>query len=121
MSVTKRSVLVPLLVVVALFAAACQSHVSAHTLRVVQAQEDGFFENGDEPYVAVIQWRVIPGTPGSASAHFVGNLAELASGADDGAVLSIPAAMGTVHFDDVQASNLDACSCTGSCPRSSER
>ncbi|MFT5204503.1 MAG: hypothetical protein ACI9C1_003914, partial [Candidatus Aldehydirespiratoraceae bacterium] len=75
-------------------------------LTVVQAQEDGFFENGDEPYIATIKWRVIPGTPGSASAEFIGNLVELGSGADDGAVLGIPANMGAVHFPDIQNSTL---------------
>ena len=46
--------------------------------------------------------------PRSASAEFVGNLDELGSGADDGAVLSIPAAMGAVTFENVQSSYLEA-------------
>lgn len=107
MKVTKRSLTVPLLLVLALLAAACTIDVGATTLTVVQAQEDGFFENGDEPYVAVIKWRVIPGTAGSASAEFIGNLDELGSGADDGAVLSIPASMGAVNFPNVQNSTFE--------------
>lgn len=99
-----------------MLAAACQIDVGATTLTVVQAQEDGFFENGDEPYVAVIKWRVIPGTPGSASAEFIGNLTELGSGADDGAVLGIPAAMGTVDFPDIQFSSLNKLLATGKVP-----
>lgn len=107
----RRSVptpLLPLLVALALVAAACTIDVGATSLTVVQAQEDGFLQNGDEPYVATIQWRVVPGTPGSASTRFIGNLQELASGADDGAVLSIPSAMGSVHFEDVQNSTFEA-------------
>jgi hypothetical protein len=105
---TKRSLVAPLLLVLALLAAACTVDVGATSLTVVQAQEDGFLQNGDEPYVAVIKWRVIPGTAGSASAEFIGNLQELGSGADDGAVLSIPAAMGAVTFENVQISTFDA-------------
>jgi len=108
MHVTKRSLTVPLVLLLSLVAAACTVDVAATTLTVVQAQEDGFLQNGDEPYVAVIKWRVIPGTPGSASAEFIGNLSELATGADDGDVLAIPAAMGAVHFDDVQNSSFGA-------------
>ena len=71
---------------------------------VHDAQEEAWYSDGDEPYVAVIKWRVIPGTAGSASAEFVGNLAELSGGAGDGDVLTIPASMGSVSFDDVQVS-----------------
>ena len=66
MRAAKKSVLVPIILLVAVLAAACTVNVGATSLTVVQAQEDGFFENGDEPYVAVIKWRVIPGTAGSA-------------------------------------------------------
>jgi hypothetical protein len=111
-----RSLSIPLLAVVAVLAAACTVDVGATSLTVVQAQEDGFFENGDEPYVAVIKWRVIPGTPGSASAEFIGNLAELGSGADDGAVLAIPSAMGAVTFPDVQASSINQLLASGRVP-----
>lgn len=81
--------------------------MGATTLTVVQAQEDGFLQNGDEPYVAVIKWRVIPGTAGSASAEFVGNLQEIGSGLDDGDVRAIPAAMGAVNFENIQFSSFD--------------
>ena len=107
MHVTKRSLLVPLLLLLAMLAAACTVDVGATTLTVVQAQEDGFFENGEGCDVAVIKWRVIPGTAGSASAEFIGNLQELGSGADDGAVLSIPSSMGAVTFAGVQSSTLN--------------
>lgn len=116
MHVTRRSLTVPLLLVLALLAAACQIDVGATSLTVVQAQEDGFLQNGDEPYVAVIKWRVIPGTAGSASAQFIGNLQELGSGADDGAVLGIPAAMGAVDFPDIQFSSLSGLLTQGTVP-----
>jgi hypothetical protein len=117
MRVTRKSLArAAVVVVIGLIAAACQIAVSADTLRVVQAQEDGFFENGDEPYVAVISWRVIPGTAGSASAQFLGNLTELGSGADDGAVLPIPAAMGAVDFADVQTSTFGQLLADGTVP-----
>lgn len=102
----RRSLSTALLAVLALVATACTIEVGATSLTVVQAQEDGFFENGDEPYVAVVKWRVVPGTAGSASAEFIGNLDELGSGADDGAVLTIPPAMGTVTFANVQGASL---------------
>ena len=99
--------LVPV-IVLAVLAAACTVQVQAHTLTVHDAQEESWFENGDEPYVAVIKWRVIPGTAGSASSEFIGNLDELATGAVVGAVLGIPAAMGSVSFSGVQISWLEA-------------
>lgn len=107
MHVTRRSLTLPLVLLLALVAAACTVQVGATELTVVQAQEDGFLQNGDEPYVAVIKWRVIPGTAGSASAEFIGNLQELGSGMDDGDSASIPAAMGTVDFPDIQFSTFE--------------
>jgi hypothetical protein len=109
MSLPPRVVrLVPAVLALALVAAACTVEVTVHTLTVEQAQEDGFLQNGDEPYVAVIKWRVIPGTAGSASSEFIGNLDELATGADDGDVLSIPSSMGAVSFANVQSSSAGA-------------
>lgn len=116
MSVTKQSLKVPVLLLLCLLAAACTVDIGATTLTVVQAQEDGFLQNGDEPYVAVIKWRVIPGTPGSASAEFIGNLDELATGADDGAVLGIPSAMGAVNFENVQSATFGQLLSNGTVP-----
>lgn len=116
MHVTRRSLSLPLLLLFAVVAAACTVDVGATTLRVVQAQEDGFLQNGDEPYVAVIKWRVIPGTAGSASAEFIGNLQELGSGMDDGDSASIPSAMGAVTFDDIQFSNFNDLLINGKVP-----
>ncbi|MGI9602929.1 MAG: hypothetical protein ACR2QE_13670 [Acidimicrobiales bacterium] len=102
----RRSSLVAVLGVLALVASACQIDVAATTLHVVQSQEDGLLQNGDEPYVAVIQWRVIPGEAGSTEVSFLGNLAELGSGMDDGDSAPIPASMGAASFSDVQVSSL---------------
>lgn len=100
-----RRSLVAIVAALAVLATACQLDVAATQLHVVQSQEDGLFGNGDEPYVAVIQWRVIPGTAGSTEVSFLGNLAELGSGMDDGDSASIPASMGAVSFADVQSSS----------------
>lgn len=103
---TGRLSLVGIVAAVALIATACQIDVAATRLHVVQAQEDGLFANGDEPYVAVIQWRVIPGEAGSTQVSFLGNLAELGSGMDDGDSATIPASMGAASFSNVQISSL---------------
>ena len=116
MDFLKRPHTIPFLLVLALTAGACTIEVGAHTLTVEQAQEDGFLQNGDEPYVAVIKWRVIPGTADSASAEFIGNLVELATGADDDDELSIPSNMGEVDFEDVQHSNINALLNDGTVP-----
>ncbi len=55
---------------------------------------------------AVIQWRVIPGEAGSTQVSFLGNLAELGSGMDDGDDASIPATMGAASFANVQVSSI---------------
>ncbi|MDH4169000.1 MAG: hypothetical protein OEW42_05355 [Acidimicrobiia bacterium] len=102
----RRTSLVAIVAALAMVATACQIDVAATTLHVVAAQEDGFLQNGDEPYVAVIQWRVIPGEAGSTQVSFLGNLAELGSGMDDGDDASIPAAMGAASFANVQVSSI---------------
>ncbi len=89
-----------------LLASACVStqdvDLNMETLTVVTAQEDGFFSDGDEPYVAVIEWRAVPGEPGSTRTQYKGNLAELSTGAFDGEILSIPASMGSSDFNNLQ-------------------
>jgi hypothetical protein len=81
--------------------AGCDWKVDAQTFRVSDAQEEGIFSDGDEPYLAVIQFRVKPGIAGSTSVQYLGNLQELHSGADDGDVMGIPDAMGRAHFPGV--------------------
>lgn len=102
----RRAVLIPVIAVV-VAATACTVEVSAHTLVVHDAQEN-FFGDGDEPYLAVVKWRVIPGTAGSASAEFIGNLEELSGDADAGESFPVPASMGSVSFAGVQWSSTAA-------------
>ena len=87
-------------------ATACDATVDGQTLTAIDAQEESWFSNGDEPYVAVIQFRVIPGVPGSTQVHFVGNLQEIAQNIDDGDSATIPDAMGLATYPDVQYANL---------------
>ena len=87
-------------------ATACNATVDGQTLTAIDAQEESFFSNGDEPYVAVIQFRVIPGVPGSTQVHFLGNLQEIATGIDDGDSAAIPDALALASYPDVQYANL---------------
>jgi hypothetical protein len=84
-------------------AAACDYDMNAETLTVVVAQEDGFFSDGDEPYLLVIEWRSIPGEAGSTATQFKSaNLNELSTGAFDGEVLTIPPASGSSDINNIQ-------------------
>ena len=87
-------------------ATACNATVDGQTLTAIDAQEESFFSNGDEPYVAVIQFRVIPGVPGSTQVHFLGNLQEIATGIDDGDSATIPDSLALASYPDVQYANL---------------
>ncbi len=91
-----------LVATLALVATACQIDVQATTFHVVDAQEEAWYSNGDEPYIAVIKWRVTPGTPGSTQVSLLTELDdELASNMYDGSSVGIPAANGLVEFDNV--------------------
>lgn len=91
---------------VLLAATACDATMDGQTLTALDAQEESFFSNGDEPYLAVIQFRVIPGVPGSTHVQFLGNLAEIAQNIDDGDSATIPDSMALASFPDVQFANL---------------
>jgi hypothetical protein len=88
-------------------ASACNASMDGQTLTALDAQEESFFSNGDEPYLAVIQFRVIPGVPGSTEVHFLGNLAEIAQHIDDGDSATIPDSMARTNFPDVRYANLN--------------
>jgi hypothetical protein len=97
-----------LLAVAAVLAASCSLHsagVQGQTLTAIDAQEESFFSDGDEPYVAVIQFRVTPGIAGSTQVRYLGNLSEIATHIDDGDSASIPAAMGATSFPNVLTAN----------------
>ena len=87
-------------------ATACNATMDGQTLTALDAQEESFFSNGDEPYLAVIQFRVIPGVPGSTQVQFLGNLAEIAQHIDDGDSATIPDSMALASFPNVQYANL---------------
>lgn len=88
--------------------AACNVTVGAQTITVVDAQEEAWYSNGDEPYLAVIKFRVTPGKPGSTSTQFLGNLQEIDTGMYDGDVATIPAAMGATSFNNVNPIGFNA-------------
>ena len=80
---------------VGLVASACEVDTAAVRLNVIDADEEAFFSNGDEPYIAVIKWRVTPGTPGSTQVSLLTEVSdELATRMDDGDSVAIPASAG---------------------------
>lgn len=85
---------------------ACDATMDGQTLTAIDAQEESWYSNGDEPYLAVIQFRVIPGVPGSTEVHFLGNLQEVAQNIDDGDSATIPDSMALASYPDVQFANL---------------
>lgn len=76
------------------------------TLHVNQAQEDGIFSDGDEPYLVTIGFRSKFRTPGSTRVFWSGDLHELGD-LDSGDDVAIPPSMGFVEFPGVQILNRD--------------
>jgi endonuclease/exonuclease/phosphatase family metal-dependent hydrolase len=76
------------------------------TMRVANAQEDGIFSNGDEPYYLAIGFRSRFRTPNSTSTSWSGYLTELGH-QSDGDTVDIPPEMGLVSFADVPLVTLD--------------
>jgi hypothetical protein len=83
---------------IALLFASCNWSTDANRLTALDAQEESFFSDGDEPYMAVIQFRVTPGVPNSTQVQYLGHLQEIATNIDDGDSASIPDAMGRAQF-----------------------
>jgi hypothetical protein len=81
--------------------------IDADRLTTSNIQEDGFFSDGDEPYVAVIGFRSTFGVPNSSTAQYLGDLRELSDGADDGDVLGISDAEGRADFPSVSRISLE--------------
>lgn len=94
------------IVATAALIAGCDWKIDAQTFTVVDAQEESFLSDGDEPYLAVIQFRVKPGVANSTSVQYLGNLRELHGGADDGDSFGIPDAMGRANFPGVKTVSL---------------
>lgn len=79
--------------------------IDQNTLVAVDAQEESWLSDGDEPYIGVIAFRSKFGTPGSTTARFLGGLKELHGGADDGDSMSIPDSMGRANFFNITRVN----------------
>jgi hypothetical protein len=77
------------------------------TLIVDDADEEGTFSDGDEPFLAAIGFRARLGTPGSAHTFWGGMLDDKwGDHARDGSQRAIPAQMGVLHFDGVDRPSL---------------
>jgi hypothetical protein len=99
---TKRARIAIAVAALGILASACEVSTAATRLNVIDADEEAFFSNGDEPYIAVIKWRVTPGTPGSTQVSLLTEVRdELATRMDDGDSVAIPASAGAVTFDNV--------------------
>ncbi len=85
---------------------ACDATIDGQTLTAIDAQEDAWYSNGDEPYLAVIQFRVTPGIVGSTQVHYLGNLQEVGQHIHDGDTATIPDAMGLASYPDVHYADL---------------
>lgn len=101
-------VLLATLLVMLLVATACTPAVPERffdyqRVRVIDAQENGFFEDGDELILATISFRTKPGVPGSTEVVFNnGSLDKAATGLEDGDVKTISNSKGLYVFDDVE-------------------
>lgn len=88
-----------------------------HTLRVIDAQEEGcpfwpICSDGDEPYFVVIQLGARYMTTGSAKTQWSGYLDEnWAKGVRDNGVKTIPDAMGKVNYPNVNIITRDDYAC----------
>jgi hypothetical protein len=73
--------------------------IDANTVRVADAQEESWWQNGDEVQMGVIAFNTVLGTHGSTNAWYVGNnLQTLCEGADDGRVCAVPDSTGRANF-----------------------
>ncbi len=99
--------LVMLMVATACAPAVTTRYFDYHRVRVIDAQENGFFEDGDEMILATISFRTKPGIAGSTQVWFNnGSLDKAATSLEDGDVKTIPNSKGLYVFDDVKAVTL---------------
>ncbi len=98
----RRSPIVAAIAAMALLATACETYVDHHSVLAVDAQENGFFEDGDELILATIDFRSTPGVAGSTVVHFNnGSLDKAATGLEDGDRRTIANSRGLYVFDDI--------------------
>ena len=103
-------------VAVGLVLTACNVTIDGNTLTALDAQEESWYSDGDEPYVAVIQFRVTPGVAGSTQTRYLGNLQEIAQGIYDGESAGIPDAMAATKFPNVTMMTMENVIATGRAP-----
>ncbi len=97
------------LVVFALVATGCETYFDHHRVRVIEAQENGFFEDGDELILATIDFRVKPGVPGSTQVRFnPASLDKAATGLEDGDVKTISNSKGLYTFDGLKVATFQS-------------
>jgi hypothetical protein len=97
------------LVGAALLASGCETYFDYQTVRVIEAQEDGFLEDGDELILATLDFRVRPGVPGSTQVRFnPASLDKAATSLEDGDVKTIDNAKGLYVFDNVQITSTNS-------------
>ena len=101
--------LIPAVLAVVLFATGCETYFDHQRVRVIDAQENGFFEDGDELILATIDFRVRPGVPGSTQVTLNnGSLDRAATGLEDGDVKTISNARGLYVFDDLEVASVQS-------------
>ncbi len=77
--------------------------IRLENLHVLDADEEGIFSDGDEPYLVAIGFRSKFQTPGSTQVTWRGMLDdEWAEGADDNETFPIPERMGVITFPGVE-------------------
>lgn len=86
-------------------------------LHVVKAQEDDFWEDGDEPYFVVIRFGARYQTANSTEMSWGGELSEdWAKGIDSGEDRDIPTEMGQVDFSNIDIITRDDYKCRNTMP-----
>jgi len=91
-----------MLVAAAMVVTGCDTFFDHHRVRVIDAQENGFFEDGDELILATIDFRVKPGVSGSTQVRFnPASLDKAATGLEDGDVKTISNDKGLYVFEDL--------------------
>jgi hypothetical protein len=88
-------------------ATGCTTYFDYHRVRVIDAQENGFFEDGDELILATISFRTKPGVAGSTEVVFNNSsLDKAATGLEDGDRKIISNSKGLYTFDDIEVVGL---------------
>jgi hypothetical protein len=76
-------------------------YVDADTLHISNAQEDSWYEDGDEPLVSIVAFRTRPGVRGTTQVWKLSGFSRVCSGADQGRTCGIPDNVGRASFGPV--------------------